>query len=162
MAGKKYEASHHRARCRRGGGRSCAGAVRASELIVNSYGGPYEAIIQERIIAPFEKQFGIKVIYDAAGSASQDYAKIKATRGRPGFDVVVMTASESLAGCKDGLLEKLNADSGPQSRATRSQRQRDGRRLRRRSRSAIHVAAVPQGQDRPAAGTPGRSSTVRS
>jgi putative spermidine/putrescine transport system substrate-binding protein len=92
---------------------SSAGAVRASELIVNSYGGPYEAIIQERIIAPFEKQFGIKVIYDAAGSASQDYAKIKATRGRPGFDVVVMTAQESLAGCRDNLLEKLNAEAIP-------------------------------------------------
>ena len=89
------------------------GVAQAEELIVNSYGGPYEAIIQERIIAPFEKQFGIKVIYDAAGSASQDYAKIKATKGRPGFDVVVMTASESLAGCKDNLLEKLNAEAIP-------------------------------------------------
>lgn len=85
-------------------------SARAEELIVNSYGGPYETIIHERIIAPFEKQFGVKVVYDAAGSASQDYAKIKATRGRPGFDVVVMTASESLAGCKDGLLEKLTAE----------------------------------------------------
>ena len=90
-----------------------AGVARANELIVNSYGGPYEAIIQERIIAPFEKQFGIKVIYDAAGSASQDYAKIKATRGRPGFDVVVMTAQESLAGCRDNLLEKLHAEAIP-------------------------------------------------
>jgi putative spermidine/putrescine transport system substrate-binding protein len=89
------------------------GGARADELIVNSYGGPYEAIIQERIIAPFEKQFGIKVIYDAAGSASQDYAKIKATKGRPGFDVVVMTASESLAGCKENLLEKLNVEAVP-------------------------------------------------
>jgi putative spermidine/putrescine transport system substrate-binding protein len=87
--------------------------AQAQELIVNSYGGPYEGIIQERIIAPFAKEFAIKVIYDAAGSASQDYAKIKATRGRPGFDVVVMTASESLAGCKSGLLEKLSVATVP-------------------------------------------------
>jgi putative spermidine/putrescine transport system substrate-binding protein len=89
------------------------GVAQADELIVNSYGGPYEAIIQERIIAPFEKEFGIKVVYDAAGSASQDYAKIRATKGRPGFDVVVMTASESLAGCKENLLEKLKVESIP-------------------------------------------------
>lgn len=92
---------------------SAIGVAQAEELIVNSYGGPYEGIIQERIIAPFEKETGIKVVYDAAGSASQDYAKIKATKGRPGFDVAVMTASESLAGCRERLLEKLTAEAIP-------------------------------------------------
>lgn len=85
----------------------------AEELIVNSYGGPYEDIIRERIIAPFEHKFGATVIYDAVGSASQDYAKIKATAGRPGFDVVVMTAAQSLDGCRDGLLEPLTPDAVP-------------------------------------------------
>lgn len=83
------------------------GTASAETLVLNSYGGPYEAIIQERIIKPFEERFGIDVVYDAVGSAQQDYAKIKATKGRPGFDVAVMTASQSLQGCKDGLLEKL-------------------------------------------------------
>src|SRR4051794_4714320 len=83
------------------------GLASAETLIVNSYGGPYEAIIEERIIKPFEEKTGIDVVYDAVGSASQDYAKIKATKGQPGFDVVVMTASQALQGCKDGLLEKL-------------------------------------------------------
>ncbi|WP_159592424.1 ABC transporter substrate-binding protein [Chelativorans xinjiangense] len=85
----------------------------AQELIVNSYGGPYEEIIYERIIKPFQEQSGIKVIYDAVGSSSQDYAKIKATKGSPGFDVVVMTASQSLDGCKDGILEKLTVENVP-------------------------------------------------
>lgn len=88
------------------------GAV-AQDLIVNSYGGPYEAIVRERIIEPFERQFGVDVVYDAVGSASQDYAKIKATGGRPGFDVVVMTASQSLDGCREGLLQPLTADAVP-------------------------------------------------
>lgn len=92
---------------------SMASAAVAEQLIVNSYGGPYEDIIRSRIIEPFEKQFGVKVIYDAVGSASQDYAKIKATRGRPGFDVVVMTASQSLDGCRDGLLEKFSPETVP-------------------------------------------------
>lgn len=85
----------------------------AEPLVVNSYGGPYEKIIRERIIEPFEVKFGIDVLYDAVGSASQDYAKIKATGGRPGFDVVVMTASQSLDGCKEGLLEKFTPETVP-------------------------------------------------
>jgi putative spermidine/putrescine transport system substrate-binding protein len=92
---------------------SVGSAAVAEQLIVNSYGGPYEDIIRSRIIEPFEKEFNTKVIYDAVGSASQDYAKIKATRGRPGFDVVVMTASQSLDGCRDGLLEKFSLESVP-------------------------------------------------
>ncbi|MDH0910497.1 ABC transporter substrate-binding protein [Rhizobium pusense] len=89
------------------------GKATAEQLIVNSYGGPYEDIIRSRIIEPFEKEFNVKVIYDAVGSASQDYAKIKATRGRPGFDVVVMTASQSLDGCRDNLLEKFSPETVP-------------------------------------------------
>jgi putative spermidine/putrescine transport system substrate-binding protein len=85
-----------------------ADGVRAETLILNSYGGPYEEIIHRAIIEPFEKTYGIDVIYDAVGSSSQDYAKIKATAGHPGFDVVVMTAAQSLQGCKDGLLERLD------------------------------------------------------
>lgn len=49
----------------------------AEQLIVNSYGGPYEDIIRDRIIEPFEKEFGVKVIYDAVGSASQDFSSKK-------------------------------------------------------------------------------------
>ncbi len=92
---------------------SMAGVATAEQLIVNSYGGPYEDIIRQRIIEPFEKESGVKVIYDAVGSASQDYAKIKATRGQPGFDVVVMTASQSLDGCRDKLLEEFSSDTVP-------------------------------------------------
>lgn len=92
---------------------AATGTAGAEELIVNSYGGPYEAIIRERIIEPFEKTTDITVIYDASGSASQDYAKIKATGGQPGFDVNVMTATQSLDGCREGLLEKLTTASVP-------------------------------------------------
>ena len=90
-----------------------ADQARSETLILNSYGGPYEAIIRERIIEPFEERTGISVVYDAVGSSSQDYAKIKATGGHPGFDVVVMTASQALQGCQDGLLEKLDSGRVP-------------------------------------------------
>ncbi|MBP1852807.1 ABC transporter substrate-binding protein [Rhizobium halophytocola] len=89
----------------------------AEDLIVNSYGGPYEQIIRSTILEPFEKQTGITVVYDAVGSASQDYAKIKASNGRPGFDVVVMTASQALQGCREGLLLPLESSAIPNLRA---------------------------------------------
>jgi putative spermidine/putrescine transport system substrate-binding protein len=85
----------------------------AQQLIVNSYGGPYEQIIRDAVITPFEEEYGVTIIYDAVGSASQDYAKIKATNGRPGFDVVVMTAAQSLEGCREGLLESFNEETVP-------------------------------------------------
>jgi putative spermidine/putrescine transport system substrate-binding protein len=88
-----------------------AGSVAAEQLVLNSYGGPYEEIIRSRIIEPFEAETGIRVVYDAVGSSSQDYAKIKATGGRPGFDVVVMTAAQALQGCQEGLLEELPSSS---------------------------------------------------
>ena len=60
------------------------------------------------MIQPFEKKFGVKVIHDATGTASQDYAKIRAARGAPGFDVAgLLTPPEVMLGVKEGLLEKL-------------------------------------------------------
>ncbi|WP_223479776.1 ABC transporter substrate-binding protein [Oricola indica] len=85
----------------------------AQELIVNGYGGPYGDLIQETIIKPFAAETGIDVIYDETGSSGADYAKIKATGGNPGWDVNVMTAAQSLDGCKDGLLEPLSLSAVP-------------------------------------------------
>ena len=91
---------------------SIRSASRAA-LVLNSYGGPYFQIIDERIIEPFEAETGIEVVYNATGTAAQDYAKIKATNGSPGFDVVVMTAPQALQGCHDGLLEQITPEHVP-------------------------------------------------
>ena len=85
----------------------------AQQLVVNSYGGEYEALVRDTIIEPFEEAFGVEVIYDAVGSASEDYARIRATRGNPGFDVVVMTAPESLQGCREDVLTPLTEENIP-------------------------------------------------
>ena len=50
-------------------------------LIVNTQGGEYQELVERVVIRPFEKKFGVKVIHDATGTASQDYAKIRAARG---------------------------------------------------------------------------------
>lgn len=82
-------------------------SAQSNRLVVNSYGGKYQEIIMKTIIEPFERQFGVEVVYDAVGSAAEDFARIRATRGNPGFDVVVMTAPEALQGCRENLLARL-------------------------------------------------------
>src|SRR5919112_1247984 len=77
-------------------------------LIVNTQGGEYQEIVEATVLKPFEKKFGVRVVHDATGTASQDYAKIRASRGAPGFDVAgLLTPPEMLLGVKEGLLEKL-------------------------------------------------------
>ena len=77
-------------------------------LIVNTQGGEYQELVEKVVIQPFEKKFGVKVIHDATGTASQDYAKIRAARGAPGFDVAgLLTPPEVILGVKEGLLEKI-------------------------------------------------------
>jgi len=88
------------------------GAV-GQDLIVNAYGARYEQLVMDTIIHPFEEEFGVSVLYDVGGSAAEDYARIRATGGQPGYDVVVMTAPESIQGCAEGLLAPINADTVP-------------------------------------------------
>ena len=77
-------------------------------LIVNTQGGEYQELVERVVIRPFEKKFGVKVIHDATGTASQDYAKIRAARGAPGFDVAgLLTPPDVILGVKEGFLEKL-------------------------------------------------------
>ena len=46
--------------------------------------------------------------YAVASVLQQDYAKIRASRGAPGFDVAgLLTPPEVILGVKEGLLEKL-------------------------------------------------------
>ncbi|MEQ9811366.1 MAG: ABC transporter substrate-binding protein [Azospirillaceae bacterium] len=85
----------------------------AQDLIVNSYGARYEELILEHIIEPFEEEFGVDVVYDVTGSAAEDYARIRATNGAPGYDVVVMTGPESINGCAEGLLAPLTVENVP-------------------------------------------------
>lgn len=87
----------------------------AQDLVVNAYGARYEDLVMETIIRPFEEQFGVSVVYDVGGSAAEDYARIRATGGQPGYDVVVMTAPESIQGCAEGLLAPINPETVPNS-----------------------------------------------
>src|SRR6185503_3977064 len=90
-------------------------SARAAEtLIVNAYGGEFQDIFLKTTVQPFEKKFGVKITYDDAGSASEDYAKIRATRGAPGFDVAAeLTPPEIILGAKEKLLEPITEKEVP-------------------------------------------------
>ncbi len=84
-------------------------AQSADRLVVNAYGGEFQEIFLRTVVQPFEKKFGVKVIYDDAGSAAEDYAKIRATRGAPGFDVAAeLTPAEIFLGAREKLLEPIS------------------------------------------------------
>jgi putative spermidine/putrescine transport system substrate-binding protein len=90
------------------GGPFVISARAAETLVVNAYGGEFQDVFMKTTIEPFEKKFGVKVIYDDAGAASEDYAKIRASRGAPGFDVAAeLTPPEIILGQKEKLLEPL-------------------------------------------------------
>ena len=77
-------------------------------LVVNSFGGEYQELVEKAVIQPFEKKFGVKVVHDTTGTSSQDYAKIRASKGAPGFDVAAaLSPPEVVLGAKENLLEKL-------------------------------------------------------
>ena len=83
-------------------------------LVVNSFGGEYQELFEKAVIQPFEKKFGVKVVHDATGTSSQDYAKIRASKGAPGFDVAAaLSPPEVMLGAKEGLLEKITEKEVP-------------------------------------------------
>ena len=86
----------------------------SDELVVNTMGGELEAMFNAHIIPQFEKKFGVKVHNDASGTSSEDYAKIRASRGSPGFDVAcVLNGDQMNTGGNEGLLEKITESNVP-------------------------------------------------
>jgi putative spermidine/putrescine transport system substrate-binding protein len=109
-----------RAVLRAAGGIALAGvapaivARAADSLVVNAYGGEFGDILKSTVIAPFEKKFGVQVVFDDTGTSSTNYAKIRATRGAPGFDVAAeLTAAENFLGASEKLLLPISEKEVP-------------------------------------------------
>ncbi|HTB48248.1 MAG TPA: extracellular solute-binding protein, partial [Acetobacteraceae bacterium] len=86
----------------------------ADTLVVSAYGGEYQDVFMKSVIEPFEKKFGVQVTYDESGGAAQTYAKIRAARGAPGFDVAAeLTAPEAILGAREKMLELLSEQQVP-------------------------------------------------
>jgi putative spermidine/putrescine transport system substrate-binding protein len=90
------------------------GARAADTLVVNAYGGEFQDVFIKTTVQPFEKKFGVTITYDDSGTAAEDYAKIRASRGAPGFDVAAeLTPPEIILGAKEKLLEKITEKEVP-------------------------------------------------
>lgn len=82
--------------------------ARAAEtLTVAAYGGEYREIMMRTVIQPFEKKFGVQIVYDDSGGVDP-YPRIRASRGAPGFDVAAeLVVATSILGAKEKLLEPI-------------------------------------------------------
>lgn len=90
-----------------------ASFAHAEQLVIAGYGAEYERLIKENIVEPFKKEFGIDVVYDTPGVSAQQLARLKAMDGEPGYDILIMTAAESLSACSEGLLLPLTTAEVP-------------------------------------------------
>lgn len=79
-----------------------------TELVINSFGGDYEKVHREAVIAPFEKEFGVKVRVVNAYSADM-LAQLKAQKNNPQFDVVHFSGGQEVVAAREGLIAKIAA-----------------------------------------------------
>lgn len=78
-------------------------------LVVNALAGIQGDTTHDVVSSAFEEKFKVKVIRDDTGTSSQDYAKIRATGGNPGWDVNASLTPDVLQlGLQEGLLVELD------------------------------------------------------
>lgn len=96
------------------GGPWIIAGAQSETLVVNAYGGEFQEVFLKTVVRPFEKKFSVKVVYDDAGTSSEDYARIRASRGAPGFDVAAeLTPPEIALGAKEKLLDPITEKEVP-------------------------------------------------
>ena len=60
----------------------------------------------EHIAKPFEAETGAKVVADLTGATAEMVGKVKASRGRPQYDVITLSMVGGIELANEGLLEK--------------------------------------------------------
>lgn len=86
------------------------------KLVIQIWPGDYEAIYEEYVIQPFEKQYGVDVI-TTTGIEWYTLARVEemVASGRPDVDVIENTVSDYMRGAKMGLWAKLDYENIPNS-----------------------------------------------
>lgn len=92
---------------------SADGGDDGNVLVVEGYGAEYQELFDDAVAKPFTEATGIEIRYAAGGSASEQYAAIRASGGDPGFDVAVMTSLELYQGSRDRLLAEVTEEQVP-------------------------------------------------
>jgi spermidine/putrescine-binding protein len=84
-----------------------APALSAQELVVAIFGGSFADNTKACAVAPFEKASGAKVTF-VLGSSVQNAAKLRATKGKPDFDIAYMDLQIVKQAKAEGLLDTLD------------------------------------------------------
>lgn len=77
------------------------------ELVYAGYGGTLAQALKSTVIAAFEKQYGVKVVF-LTGETVNMIARIKAQAAHPQIDVVAGTDASHAIGVKEGLFAKMD------------------------------------------------------
>ncbi|WP_417264631.1 ABC transporter substrate-binding protein [Celeribacter sp.] len=83
-----------------------AASAEQATLVINSYGGPYEAVQREVIFEPFEKAHDVKIQVVTVYSADM-LAQIRAQKDAPQFDVVQFSGGQEILAAQEGLLAPM-------------------------------------------------------
>lgn len=83
-------------------------AAEQATLVVNSYGGPYEAVQRQVIFEPFEKAHDVKIQVVTVYSADM-LAQLRAQKDAPQFDVVQFSGGQEILASQEGLLSPIAA-----------------------------------------------------
>lgn len=106
-------------------GSGSKGSSGSKELVVTSFGGDYEKAQRKALFDKFEKKYGVKVKLVTLYSADA-LAKLTATRGNAGFDVVQFSGGQEVQAGKDGLLDGVKDGELPNAANVYPQAERPG------------------------------------
>ncbi|MBI4246197.1 MAG: ABC transporter substrate-binding protein [Candidatus Rokubacteria bacterium] len=81
----------------------------AREVIFLGFGGTHEKNMKERVIPPFERATGIKVLY-VTGTTASNFARVQAQKARPEADVLWNNDLIHVIGKKQGLFAALDRE----------------------------------------------------
>ena len=83
-------------------------ALAQQTLVINSFGGAYEATHRKAVIEPFEKANNVKVQVVTAYSADA-LSQLRAQKAAPQYDVIHFSGGQEAIAAREGLLHKFSA-----------------------------------------------------
>jgi putative spermidine/putrescine transport system substrate-binding protein len=89
------------------GAASTALAQTETELVFAGFGGTLGQAMKSRILPPFEKRYGVRVVFLTQETVNM-VARLKAEAGKPEIDVVAGTDASHAAGEKAGVFARLD------------------------------------------------------
>ena len=83
-------------------------AAQGQTLVINSFGGAYEAAHKKCVIDPFQQETGATVQIVTAYSADA-FAQVRAQKAAPQFDVIHFSGGQEIVAASEGLLSPIDA-----------------------------------------------------